>query len=126
MSYYKKYIDEIEERSLQGLNPKPIESKELINEIISQIKDQKSKYRKESINFFIYNVLPGTTGAANIKAYFLKDIIVKKITIKEINRDFEGMFSRIYQHEYDHTLGITFVEKVSKCSFFNVNLFRNE
>ena len=36
---------------------------------------------------------------------------------KEINRDFEGMFSRIYQHEYDHTLGITFVEKVSKLKF---------
>ncbi len=88
MSYYKKYIEEIEERSLQGLNTKPIESKELINEIISQIKDQKNKHRKESINFLIYNVLPGTTGAANIKAYFLKDIILKKITIKEINRDF--------------------------------------
>ena len=27
------------------------------------------------------------------------------------------MFSRIYQHEYDHTLGITFVEKVSKLKF---------
>ena len=23
---------------------------------------------------------------------------------KEINRDFEGMFSRIYQHEFDHTI----------------------
>ena len=37
---------------------------------------------------------------------------------KEINRDFEGMFSQIYQHEYDFfTLGITFVEKVSKLKF---------
>ena len=36
---------------------------------------------------------------------------------KEIVRDFEGMFSRIYQHEYDHTLGITFIEKVSKLKF---------
>ena len=27
------------------------------------------------------------------------------------------MFSRIYQHEFDHTLGLTFVEKVSKLKF---------
>ena len=27
------------------------------------------------------------------------------------------MFSRIHQHEFDHTLGITFVEKVSKLKF---------
>ena len=36
---------------------------------------------------------------------------------KEIERDFDGMFSRIFQHEFDHTLGITFVEKVSKLKF---------
>ena len=27
------------------------------------------------------------------------------------------MFARIFLHEYDHTLGITFVEKVSKLKF---------
>ena len=36
---------------------------------------------------------------------------------KKVEKTFEGMFSRIYQHEFDHTLGITFVEKVSKLKF---------
>ena len=36
---------------------------------------------------------------------------------KEIIRDFDGLFARIFLHEYDHTLGLTFVEKVSKLKF---------
>ena len=36
---------------------------------------------------------------------------------KKIEREFDGMFSRIFQHEFDHTLGLTFVEKVSKLKF---------
>ena len=36
---------------------------------------------------------------------------------KKVEKEFGGMFSRIYQHEFDHTLGITFVEKVSKLKF---------
>tara|TARA_Y100001936_G_C15622990_1_gene432630 strand:- start:26 stop:598 length:573 start_codon:yes stop_codon:yes gene_type:complete len=36
---------------------------------------------------------------------------------KKVETTFDGMFSRIYQHEFDHTLGITFVEKVSKLKF---------
>ena len=36
---------------------------------------------------------------------------------KEITRDFDGLFARIFLHEYDHTLGLTFVEKVSKLKF---------
>ena len=42
----------------------------------------------KSLDFLIYNVLPGTTSAAVIKADFLKDIITKKESIKEINEDF--------------------------------------
>ena len=40
MSMYLDYINEIEERKGQGLNPKPIDSGELLTEIISQIKEQ--------------------------------------------------------------------------------------
>ena len=36
---------------------------------------------------------------------------------KKVEKTFDGMFSRIYQHEFDHTLGITFIEKVSKLKF---------
>ena len=40
-----------------------------------------------------------------------------KMMIKKSIEILMHMFSRIYQHEYDHTLGITFVEKVSKLKF---------
>ena len=36
---------------------------------------------------------------------------------KLIKKEFTDLFSRIYQHEFDHTMGITFVEKVSKLKF---------
>ena len=39
MNIYKDYIQEIEERKIQGLNPKPIDGAELLSEIIEQIKD---------------------------------------------------------------------------------------
>ena len=88
MRLYKSYLKEIEERKAMGLHPKPIDDEALTKEIISQIKDTKNKYREDSLKYFIYNILPGTTGAANAKAYFLKEIILEKITLKEISSDF--------------------------------------
>ena len=64
MSLYRQYLDEIQKRKIQHLDPKPIDSAELLGEIISQIKTLNHKYREDSLNFFIYNVLPGTTSAA--------------------------------------------------------------
>ena len=88
MENYKKYLEEISERKKQGLHPKPIESSRLLEEIIFNIQDSNNFHRKKSLDFFIYNVLPGTTKAAKKKAEFLKDIILKKISIKEINIEF--------------------------------------
>lgn len=88
MSLYESYLEEIEERKGMELHPKPIDDKALTNEIISQIKDIKNKYREDSLNHFIYNVLPGTTGAAEAKAQFLKEVILEKITLEEISSDF--------------------------------------
>ena len=88
MTEYKKYINEIEKRKALNLNPKPIDTANLIKEIILQIKDENHPEREKSLNFLIYNVLPGTTSAAVIKADFLKDIITKKESINEINEDF--------------------------------------
>ena len=76
MNIYNDYIKEIEERKGQGLNPKPIDGSELLSAVIEQIKDLGNEYRKDSLNFFIYNVLPGTTSAAGVKAKFLKEIKV--------------------------------------------------
>ena len=88
MSLYKSYLEEIEERKAMGLNPKPIDNESLTSEIIAQIKDTENEFREESLKHFIYNVLPGTTTAAVVKAEFLKEIILEKITLKEISSDF--------------------------------------
>lgn len=88
MSRYSKYLIEIDNRKFEGLHPKPIDGSELLSEIIAQIKDVDNKYRKDSLNFFIYNVLPGTTSAAGVKAKFLKEIILGESVVKEITPAF--------------------------------------
>jgi len=88
MSIYKDYLEQIEQRKLQELHPQPIDGSELLSEIILQIKDIDNEYREDSLQFFIYNVLPGTTSAAVVKAKFLKEIILKDSIVKEITTSF--------------------------------------
>jgi len=88
MNLYKEYIKEIEERKAQDLHPKPIDSAELLSEIISQIKEVDNINRKDSLQFFIYNTLPGTTSAATVKAKFLKEIILGEEVVEEITPTF--------------------------------------
>lgn len=88
MNIYQDYIQEIEERKNLGLHPKPIDGAELLSEIISQIKDADNANREDSLKFFIYNTLPGTTSAAGEKAKFLKEIILGQSVVKEITPAF--------------------------------------
>ena len=88
MNLYLDYLKEIEDRKGQGLHPKPIDGGELLSEIIGQIKDLDNAYRKESLNFLIYNTLPGTTSAAGVKAQFLKEIILGASIVEEITPAF--------------------------------------
>ncbi|OUV11073.1 MAG: bifunctional aconitate hydratase 2/2-methylisocitrate dehydratase [Verrucomicrobiaceae bacterium TMED86] len=88
MSLYSDYIKEIEDRKEQELHPKPIDSGELVAEIITQIKDSGNEHREDSLNFLIYNTLPGTTSAAVEKATFLKEIIMGSSVIEEISPTF--------------------------------------
>jgi aconitate hydratase 2/2-methylisocitrate dehydratase len=88
MSLYTEYMAEIESRKNEGLHPKPIDNAELLSEIIEQIKDTGNAHREDSLNFFIYNTLPGTTSAASAKAAFLKDIALGKETVAEISPEF--------------------------------------
>jgi len=88
MNTYSDYLKEIEVRKSQGLHPKPIDGSELLSNIILQIKDVNNAQRKESLNFFIYNVLPGTTSAAGVKATFLKEIILGQSVVEEISVSF--------------------------------------
>ena len=85
---YTNYLAEIKERKNLGLNPKPIDEAELLSEIISQIKDINNLNRKDSLKFFIYNTIPGTTPAAAVKAKFLKEIIQNEIQVEEISTEF--------------------------------------
>ena len=88
MSIYTDYLKEIEERKGEGLHPKPIDGAELVSEIIAQIKDVNNAERDNSLKFFIYNTLPGTTPAASAKAQFLKEIILGEAVVGEITPDF--------------------------------------
>jgi len=88
MSLYTDYLAEIETRKTQGLNPKPIDDGALTQELVDQIKDQGNAYRADSLNFFIYNTLPGTTSAAGVKAAFLKEIVLGAAKVEEISVEF--------------------------------------
>ena len=72
MSLYSEYLQEIADRKTDGLHPKPIDGADLLAEIVEQIKDAANEYRADSLQFLIYNTLPGTTGAAGVKQSSLK------------------------------------------------------
>ena len=88
MNLYKAYLDEISNRKEQGLQPKPIDNGALVKELILQIKDGKNKYKEDSLEFLIYNIIPGTTSAASEKSKFLKEIILGDIVVEEISTSF--------------------------------------
>ncbi len=88
MSLYTDYLTEIETRKTQGLNPKPIDDGALTQELVDQIKDVSHAHRADSLNFFIYNTLPGTTSSAAVKAVFLKEIILGTAVVEEISPTF--------------------------------------
>ena len=87
MNAYEEYLNEIEERKNQGLHPKPIDGAELLQVVIDQIKDTDHPHREDSLKFFTYNVLPGTTSAATVKAKFLQEIILGQSQVQEISKD---------------------------------------
>ncbi|UWQ39670.1 bifunctional aconitate hydratase 2/2-methylisocitrate dehydratase (plasmid) [Leisingera aquaemixtae] len=88
MSLYTDYLNEIETRKEQGLNPKPIDDGALVEELIAQIRDTGNAHRDDSLNYLIYNTLPGTTSAAGVKAKFLKEIILGQAEVPEISTGF--------------------------------------
>ena len=85
MSLYSEYLQEIATRKTEGLNPKPIDGADLLTEVIGLVKDPAAMDREQALNFFTYNVLPGTTSAAGVKAAFLKDIITGAVSVAEIS-----------------------------------------
>ena len=88
MSLYDAYLENIETRKQQGLSAKPIDDGDLLAEIIAQIKQADNPHRAASLEYFIYNTLPGTTSAAGEKAAFLKEIILGNAPVDEISQSF--------------------------------------
>lgn len=88
MSLYTDYLAQIETRKAHGLHPKPIEDADFVEVLIEQIKDAKHEHRADSLHYFIYNTLPGTTSAAGVKAQFLKEIILGTHVLEEITPTF--------------------------------------
>ena len=88
MSLYAAYLEEVETRKTQGLKAKPIDDGALLSEVIAQIKDKDNAHRDDSLTYFIYNTLPGTTSAAGVKAAFLKEIITGACVLDEITPEF--------------------------------------
>ena len=88
MTLYTAYLDEIENRKKQDLKPKPIEDGALVKELVFQIKDSANSNKEASLNFLIYNTIPGTTSAAKEKAKFLKEIILGDAVVEEISGTF--------------------------------------
>ncbi|MDG2458359.1 MAG: bifunctional aconitate hydratase 2/2-methylisocitrate dehydratase [Alphaproteobacteria bacterium] len=88
MNLYAAYLDEIESRKKQNLKPKPIDNGPMVEQLIKQILDKENQYRDQSINFFTYNTIPGTTSAAKVKAKFLKEIVLSEVIVDEITPSF--------------------------------------
>jgi aconitate hydratase 2/2-methylisocitrate dehydratase len=88
MGLYADYLNEIESRKEQGLNPKPIDDGALVAELIALVKDTENEHRKDALDFLIYNTLPGTTSAAGVKADFLKEVILGEFNLEEISKAF--------------------------------------
>ena len=88
MNLYAAYLDEIESRKKQNLKPKPIDNGPMVEQLIKQILDKENQYRDQSINFFTYNIIPGTTSAAKVKAKFLKEIVLSEVIVDEITPSF--------------------------------------
>ena len=88
MSLYTDYLEQIEARRAQGLNPKPVEDAALVEEFIGLITEEGSEQRSQALDFFIYNTLPGTTAAAGVKAGFLGRIVRGEVVVGEISPSF--------------------------------------
>ena len=87
MNSFEEYLNEIKTRKQQGLSAKPIDNGDLAREIIAHVKSTNSEHHDQCADFLIFNMLPGTTKAANEKAEFLKQIINDIYQIEEISTD---------------------------------------
>ena len=104
MSLYDEYLSEITDRQAHGLHPKPVDSADLLAEIVGYMQDDGSEHRAQCLDFFVYNVLPGTTSAAGLKAQVLKDIVLSERTIDGISP--ESAFEQLSHMKGGPSIGV--------------------
>ena len=126
MTEYKKYINEIEKRKALNLNPKPIDTANLIKEIILQIKDENHPEREKSLDVVDKALKINEEDEALINQYitiafsaFQWDEVIKGVErakSKNINKD----------GKYDLMLGIAYFElddvKNAEAAFNNAKI----
>ena len=86
---------------LAAFNPK------IIEKLPSDEKYRKEVLMKEGCLTFPFLFL-------NINRPRIVEVEYEDVEGKVIKKDLDGMFSRIYQHEYDHMQGIVFTDRASK------------
>ena len=84
MGYHEK-VEKLSHNSVQSDQSLSILNAEISHEIIDIIKDVNSVHRDDSLRFLVYNTLPGTTGAAGVKAQFLREIIIAETAVPGIS-----------------------------------------
>ena len=88
MKKFAEYQNEIKLRKTEHLKAKPISDGDLIDEIVAIVDDNTSEHYADAVSYLIYNVLPGTTKAAERKSAFLKSIILGERSVDEISPNF--------------------------------------
>ena len=86
MNLYNEYIKEIEERKGQGLHPKPIDSADLLNEIIAQIKDTNNANREDCLKFL--SIIHCQNNSRRCKSKIFKRTILGQEAVAEITPTF--------------------------------------
>ena len=117
MSLYDDYLNEIKDRKAHGLHPKPIDGADLLTEIVAHMADPDSAHRTDCLDFFVFNVLPGTTSAAGLKAAVLKDVITGARAIDGIS--VESAFEQLSHMKGGPSMAVRlhlFVKRLLVCS----------
>ncbi|MDD3476591.1 MAG: bifunctional aconitate hydratase 2/2-methylisocitrate dehydratase [Sulfurimonas sp.] len=83
MSFIQDYKAHIIEREALGVPPLPLNAEQTVA-LVEMIKDNKGDMA-QNIDLLTNRVSPGVDDAAYVKAAFLNDIALEKITIKEIS-----------------------------------------
>ncbi|CAM2788508.1 bifunctional aconitate hydratase 2/2-methylisocitrate dehydratase [Helicobacter burdigaliensis] len=85
MNFFEDYKEQIEQRAKQNIPPLPL-NKEQVKEVIELLK--KGEQTDYLIDLLSNRVSPGVDEAAKVKAEFLEEIILDKVKVNGISKEF--------------------------------------